>query len=70
MEYYSAFESSNVAKIGYEASSSTLEVHFHNGGVYQYYDVPSHIWDAFKQADSKGQFIHQSLKGQYRYSKI
>ena len=70
MEYFTAFDSSNVIKIGYEKDNSTLEVEFKNGGTYQYYDVPEQIWEAFKAADSKGQFIHQNLKGQYRYSKV
>jgi hypothetical protein len=28
--------SSNVASIGYDEFSNVLEVHFHNGSVYQY----------------------------------
>jgi hypothetical protein len=32
--------SSNVKSIGYDASSSTLEVEFNSGGIYQYYSVP------------------------------
>ena len=70
MEHYTAFDSSNVVRISYDVSTSTLEVEFHNGSVYQYYDIPEHLWDAFKQADSKGQFLHQNVKGQYRYSKV
>ncbi len=37
-----AVQSSNVASVGYDASSSTLEVAFHGGGVYQYFGVPEH----------------------------
>lgn len=70
MEHYTNFSSSNVARISYEETSSTLEVEFHNGSIYQYYDVPQQIWSAFKDAASKGQFIHQSLKGQYRYARV
>ena len=70
MEYFTAFESSNIARIGYETSSSTLEVEFKNGGIYHYFDVPEQIWEAFKAASSLGQFLHQNLKGQYRYSKL
>jgi hypothetical protein len=36
-----AVQSSNVTSVGYDASSSTLEVAFHSGGVYQYFGVPS-----------------------------
>jgi len=70
MEIVSNFESSNVSEIRYESSTSTLEVVFHNGGTYQYFDVPDHIWEAFKAADSKGKFLAYSIKGHYRYAKI
>lgn len=70
MEVVSNFESSNVSEIRYESSSSTLEVVFHNGGTYQYFDVPENIWEAFKYADSKGQFLAQNIKGHYRYAKV
>jgi hypothetical protein len=36
-----AVQSSNVASVGYDASSSTLEVAFHGGGVYQSSAFPS-----------------------------
>lgn len=70
MEYFTNFTSSNVAKIGYDNTSSTLEVEFHNGGIYHYFDVPEHVWEAFKIAESQGVFLSQNIKGQYRYSKV
>lgn len=69
MEYFSDFASSSVYKIGYEVSNSTLEVIFHNGGTYQYLDVPENVWEAFKSAESKGKFLAESIKGQFRYTK-
>lgn len=70
MEHYTDFTSSNVARISYEINSLTLEVEFHNGGMYQYYEVGSTVWEDFKSAPSKGQFIHQYLKGKYRYARV
>jgi hypothetical protein len=70
MEHNTNFTSSNVARISYDDSSSTLEIEFLNGSIYQYYDVPQQIWDSFKEASSKGQFIHQYLKGHYRYARV
>lgn len=70
MEYFTSFQSTNISKLGYDSSTSTLEVEFSNGGIYQYFDVPEHIWEAFKSCDSKGKFMSESLKGQYRYSKV
>lgn len=62
--------SSNIASIGYDADSQTLEVEFLNGGVYQYFDVPQHIYDGIMNADSHGQYLAQNIKGAYRYSKV
>lgn len=70
MEHYTGFSSSNVARISFESSSLTLEVEFLNGSVYQYYNVPQNVWEDFKNAGSKGQFIHQNLKGLYRYARV
>ena len=62
--------SSNIASIGYDAESQTLEIEFLNGGVYQYFDVPQHVYDGLIIADSHGQFLAQNIKGAYRYSKV
>lgn len=70
MKYFSNFESSNIYKIGYEPSTSTLEVEFQDRSVYQYFDVPEQIWQGFKAADSKGKFLHYNVKGNFRYSRV
>lgn len=70
MEHFSAFESSNISLLSYDAASETLQVTFHNGGVYQYFDVSANKWDDFKRADSKGQFLHQQIKDQHRFVKM
>jgi uncharacterized protein len=62
--------SSNIASIGYDENSSTLEIEFLNNSIYQYFDVPQHIYQALMQADSHGQYLAQNIKGVYRYSKI
>lgn len=70
MENYNAFESSNIASLKYYAETLTLQVSFHNGSDYQYFDIPQHIWEAFKLAESKGAFLNAEIKGTYRYSKV
>ena len=62
--------SSNLRSIGYDHSSSTLEVEFNNGSIYQYFDVPQHIYSEIMSAGSHGQYLAQNIKGVYRYSKI
>lgn len=65
-----AVVSSNIASIGYDANSQTLEIEFLNGGVYQYFDVPSYVHEELMNADSHGQYLAQNIKGVYRYSKV
>ncbi|WP_204361113.1 KTSC domain-containing protein [Achromobacter insolitus] len=67
---FSPFTSSNVAAIRYDSEQSLLEVEFLNGGRYQYYDVPEHVAQALEQAESKGGFLAQSIKGYFRYSRV
>lgn len=62
--------SSNIASIGYDANSQTLEIEFLNGGVYQYFDVPQHVHEELMNASSHGQYLAQNIKGIYRYTKV
>lgn len=63
-------DSSNIQSIGYDTDSETLQVEFNGGSLYQYFDVPEHIYENFLQADSQGVFLHTHIKGQYRYSRV
>ena len=62
--------SSNITSIGYDQDSETLEIEFHNGGVYQYFDVPKGVYDGLIAADSHGSYLASSIKGVFRYSKV
>ena len=63
-------KSSNINSIGYDEDSSTLEIEFHSGAVYQYFDVPFAVYDGLMDADSHGKYLAQHIKGQYRYVKV
>jgi hypothetical protein len=61
--------SSNVESVGYDDDSSTLEVAFHSGSVYQYFDVPRAVYDTLLQAESPGSFLHEQIRGVFRYAR-
>lgn len=63
-------DSSNVAAIGYDLGSETLEVEFLDGSVYQYFDVPEAVHEAFMQAESPGGFLHAQIRGAFRYARV
>ena len=63
-------DSSNVAAVGYDEGSETLQVEFNNGGTYQYFDVPAQLFESLRDAGSVGGFLAEHIKGSYRYSKV
>jgi hypothetical protein len=63
-------ESSNIADVGYEDTTMTLEVGFRNGTVYQYFDVPHSVFQEFMGSASKGTYLNTSIKNVYRYTKL
>jgi hypothetical protein len=62
--------STNVASIGYDADTETLEVEFTIGSVYQYYNVPADLHAQLMMAGSKGQFLNAYIRNGYPYSRV
>ena len=62
--------SSNIRSIGYDPQSATLEVEFTSGDVYQYFNVPEHLYRGLMNASSKGQFLGDYIRNSYRYQKV
>lgn len=65
-----AVSSSNLASVGYEESSETLEVEFKNGRLYQYYNVPQVMFEQMMAATSVGQFFNANIKNAYSCSAV
>lgn len=64
-------QSSNVASVGYDEMSATLEVGFNDGSVYQYFGVPPDVYEGLMNTSSKGSFLnHYVKKGGYSYTKV
>lgn len=69
MDNRTPVSSSNVASIGYDADSLTLEVEFNNGNVYQYFDVPVQEYEGLLHASSIGSYLNRNIKLNYRYAR-
>ena len=66
-----AVSSSNLASVGYDESSSTLEIEFLDRSVYQYYNVPLGVFNGLMSASSHGQYFDANdKKSGYQYKKI
>ena len=59
--------SSNLASVGYEPATLTLEIEFKKGRVYQYFDVPESEYSALMQASSHGTYFSAYIRNNYRY---
>ncbi|OZG75391.1 KTSC domain-containing protein [Hahella sp. CCB-MM4] len=62
--------SSNIASIGYDPDTETLEIEFLDGSVYQYYNVPNYEHDGLMSANSHGGYLAANIKGTYSYSRV
>lgn len=62
--------SSNLASVGYDSGSETLEVEFKNGSIYQYYNVPQVMFESLMQAPSVGSFFNANIRNNYACAKL
>ena len=63
--------SSNIHSIGYDVNSSTLEVQFLNGSIYQYFSVPHTLYLGLMSAVSHGEYLDAYIKKPgYRYARV
>jgi hypothetical protein len=57
--------SSNLKTVGYDANTQTLEIEFHQGGVYQYDDVPENVYRGLLEAESAGTYFYREIRDNY-----
>lgn len=62
--------SSNIAAIGYDPDSNTLEIEFNDGSIYQYFGVSVLVYQELMNAPSHGKYFAQNIKNDYEYQKI
>jgi KTSC domain len=63
-------ESSNLASVGYDESTQTLEIEFNHGAVYQYSEVDKEVYDELMEADSKGSYFNSCIRGAFPYVQV
>ena len=63
--------SSMLASVGYDRVTGTLEVAFVEGGIYQYFEVPSNVYSGLMSASSHGTYFDAHVKqAGFRYARI
>ncbi len=59
--------SSAIISVGYDADAMILELEFESGRVYQYFDLPSSVYEAFRAAGSLGGYFNRNIRDHYLY---
>ncbi|MFD1885334.1 KTSC domain-containing protein [Paenibacillus wenxiniae] len=68
---WKSVSSSNLSEVGYDATTSTLYVRFHNSGAYAYSNVPESIYNGLMAAASHGSYFDTNVKkAGFSYRKI
>jgi len=63
-------QSSNLATIGYDSATETLEVEFLNGSIYEYRNVSQSVYDGLMSASSHGSYFNHEIRNAYPCEKI
>jgi hypothetical protein len=61
--------STNIASVGYDPATETLEIEFRTGRMYTYYGVPPHMHEQLIGAASLGQFFNAHIRNVYSFDR-
>jgi hypothetical protein len=62
--------SSTFNSVGYDEEHHILEVEFQTREVYQYFEVPVEVYEAFMNADSLGAYFSEDIRPVYDFKHI
>jgi hypothetical protein len=63
-------DSSNIERIGYDSTSSTLRIEFKSNRAYDYFNVPENVFNELRSASSVGSYHGKNIKNSYSYAQI
>ena len=63
-------ESTTLATVGYDQAHQLLQLEFRSRAVYQYFSVPSTVYESLLDAPSKGRYFNETIRGRYPYRQI
>ena len=63
-------DSTAIRAIRYDEERQRLLVRFIDGDEYAYVGVPGEVHRSFAEAESKGRFFSEEIRGKYPYNKL
>lgn len=65
-----AVASSSIRTVAYDAKRHLLEIEFRRGAKYRYHEVPAPIFQALLQAESKGRYFAENIRGKFAFEHL
>ena len=62
--------STDIIQVGYQEDSEILEIKFSQAGVYQFFNVPTTVYDEFMSAASKESYYRAKIGERFPCSRI
>lgn len=59
--------SSNIASVGYDKNERILEIKFHHGAVFQYFDIPEKVYEELMSSPSLGAYFMNEVKDIFKH---
>jgi hypothetical protein len=63
-------QSSVIVSADYDEAEATLDITFTSGKTYRYFDVPGDVYAALMDAESKGMFFNENIKGVFAFAEV
>lgn len=64
-------DSENLQAVGYDSKARVLRIKFHASPVpYDYEHVPPVVHKMLMEAESKGQFFMENIKGEFKFRRV
>ena len=60
----------DILSICYKLQENILEIEFYNQNIYQYFDVPFHIFESLWWADSQWDYFKKFIKWKFDSDKV
>jgi hypothetical protein len=67
---FTVVESTTLRTVAYDADRELLQLEFHDGATYQYFNVPVAIHEGLLQAPSKGTYFNRFIRQKYDYALV
>lgn len=65
-----AVESTTLATVSYDDAQELLQLEFCSRAVYQYFSVPTTVYQSLLDASSKGRYFNRAIRGRFPYRLI